>query len=81
MPDLYPEPLRFRPERWQGADPGPYGYNPFSAGPRMCIGATFAWFEIKIVLAMLLQRFRLELIPNQRIDRYFGITLAPFPAS
>jgi len=80
MPDLYPEPLRFRPERWQaGCDPGPYGYNPFSAGPRMCIGATFAWFEIKIVLAMLLQRFRLELVPNQRIDRYFGITLAPSP--
>ena len=79
MPDLYPEPLRFRPERWQGSDPGPYGYNPFSAGPRMCIGATFAWFEIKIVLALLLQRFHLELIPNQRIDRYFGITLAPSP--
>jgi len=79
MPDLYPDPLCFRPARWQGADPGPYGYNPFSAGPRMCIGATFAWFEIKIVLAMLLQRFRLELVPNQRIDRYFGITLAPSP--
>jgi cytochrome P450 len=79
MPDLYPEPLRFRPERWQGAAPDPYGYNPFSAGPRMCIGATFAWFEIKIVLALLLQRFHLELIPNQRIDRYFGITLAPSP--
>ena len=79
MPDLYPEPLRFHPERWQGLDPGPYGYNPFSAGPRMCIGATFAWFEIKIVLALLLQRFHLELVPNQRIDRYFGITMAPSP--
>ena len=81
MPELYPEPLRFQPDRWQPAntDPGPYGYNPFSAGPRMCIGATFAWFEIKIVLALLLQRFRLELVPNQRIDRYFGITLAPSP--
>ncbi len=79
MPELYAEPLSFRPERWQGFDPGPYAYNPFSAGPRMCIGATFAWFEIKIVLAMLLQRFRLELVPNQRIDRYFGITLAPAP--
>jgi len=79
IPDLYPEPLRFRPERWQHSDPGPYGYNPFGAGPRMCIGATFAWFEIKIVLSLLLQRFRLELVPNQRIDRYFGITLAPAP--
>ena len=77
MPELYPDPLCFRPERWVGLDPGPYGYNPFSAGPRMCIGAAFAMFEIKVVLSMLLQRFRLELAPNQRIDRYFGITLAP----
>jgi cytochrome P450 len=77
MAELYPDPLRFLPERWAGLDPGPYAYNPFSAGPRMCIGATFALFEIKVVLALLLQRFRLELAPNQRIDRYFGITLAP----
>jgi cytochrome P450 len=79
MPELYPEPLRFLPERWATLDPGPYAYNPFSAGPRMCIGAAFAQFEIKVVLGILLQRFRLELVPNQRIDRYFGITLAPTP--
>jgi cytochrome P450 len=79
MPDLYPDPLSFRPERWVGLDPGPYAFNPFSAGPRMCIGATFALFEIKIVLALLLQRFRFELVPNQRIDRQFTITMAPTP--
>ena len=72
MPELYPEPLSFSPERWAGLDPGPYAFNPFSAGPRMCIGATFALFEIKIVLALLLQRFRFELVPNQRIDRQFS---------
>ncbi len=79
MPELYPDPLSFRPERWAGLDPGPYAFNPFSAGPRMCIGATFALFEIKIVLALLLQRFRFELVQNQRIDRQFTITLAPSP--
>ena len=79
MPELYPDPLSFRPERWAGLDPGPYAFNPFSAGPRMCIGATFALFEIKIVLALLLQRFRFELVPNQRIDRQFNITMAPAP--
>ncbi|HWZ92894.1 MAG TPA: cytochrome P450 [Polyangiaceae bacterium] len=79
MPELYPEPLSFRPERWAGLDPGPYAFNPFSAGPRMCIGATFALFEIKIVLALLLQRFRFELVPGQRIDRLFTITMAPAP--
>ncbi|MEP7053014.1 MAG: cytochrome P450, partial [Pseudomonadota bacterium] len=80
MPELYPEPLCFRPERWAGFDPGPYAFNPFSAGPRMCIGATFALFEIKVVLALLLQRFRFELVPNQRIDRQFTITMAPTPS-
>ncbi|HTA91311.1 MAG TPA: cytochrome P450, partial [Polyangiaceae bacterium] len=79
MPELYPDPLSFRPERWAGLDPGPYAFNPFSAGPRMCIGATFALFEIKIVLALLLQRFRFELVQNQRIDRQFTITMAPSP--
>jgi len=79
MPELYPQPLCFNPDRWLNFEPGPYAYNPFSAGPRMCIGAAFALFEIKVVLAILLQRFRLELVPNQRIDRYFGITLAPAP--
>ena len=79
MPEIYPDPLAFRPDRWSDFDPGPYAYNPFSAGPRMCIGAAFALFEIKVVLALLLQRFRFELVPNQRIDRYFGITMAPSP--
>jgi len=79
LPEVYPEPQSFLPARWARFDPGPYAYNPFSAGPRMCIGATFALFEIKVILTMLLQRFRWELVPNQRIDRYFGITLAPSP--
>ncbi len=79
MPDLYPDPLCFRPTRWQGFEPGPYAFNPFSAGPRMCIGASFAIFEIKVVLSLLLQRFRFELVQNQRIDRKFTITMAPAP--
>ena len=43
----------------------------------MCIGAPFAMMEIKIVLAMMLQRYRLELIPGTRIDRRYQITLSP----
>jgi cytochrome P450 len=77
LPDLYPEGDRFRPERWASLDPGPYSYNPFGAGPRMCIGATFAMMEIRIVLAMLLQAFRFELVPNARIDRFVSITMSP----
>jgi cytochrome P450 len=79
MPEIYDDPSRFRPERWEKLDPGPYGYNPFSAGPRMCIGAAFALMEIKIVLAILLQRYRFELVAGTRIDRFFSITMSPAP--
>ena len=49
----------------------------FGAGPHMCIGSTFAMMEITIVLAMILQRYRLELRPGARIDRQVRITLSP----
>jgi cytochrome P450 len=74
---VFPEPTAFMPERWADIKPTVYEYNPFSAGPRMCIGAAFALLEIKIVLAILLQRFRLELEPGARVDRRVAITMAP----
>jgi cytochrome P450 len=76
-PAVFPDPEAFRPRRWETAKPTVYEYNPFSAGPRMCIGASFAMMEIKIVLAMLLQRFRLELPSGSRIDQRVAITMAP----
>lgn len=75
LPELYPEPQRFKPERWETIDPSPYEYLPFGAGPRMCIGATFAMTELRIVLAMLLQRFRLAVVPGAQIDWGMTITL------
>ena len=76
-PALFPDPDRFDPKRWSKIKPSVYEYNPFSAGPRMCIGAAFAMMEIKIALAMLLQRFRVERTPKARIDRRVAITMAP----
>lgn len=69
LPDVYPTPHHFRPDRWLTANPGPYEYLPFSAGPRSCLGAGFARMEIKLVLAVLLQRWRPLLKPGIRIDR------------
>jgi cytochrome P450 len=78
LPDLYPEPTRFRPERWQRLQPSLYEYLPFGAGPRMCLGATFAAQEVRLVLALLLQRFRLSLAPGARVaTQVRGITLGP----
>lgn len=76
MPELFSRPRAFSPERWATLKPSPFEYNPFSVGPRTCIGAAFAQLEIKIVLALLLDRFRLELLP-QRVDRFAELVLAP----
>jgi cytochrome P450 len=76
-PAIFPDPTAFSPRRWETIKPSVYEYNPFSAGPRMCIGASFATMEIKIVLAMLLQRFRVELPSRARVDARIAITMAP----
>jgi cytochrome P450 len=78
-PELYPEPNRFRPERWFEINPTTYEYLPFGAGVRMCIGSTFASFEMKIILAMLLQRYRLSTVAGSKINRNVGFTMAPKP--
>jgi hypothetical protein len=43
----------------------------------MCLGAGFAMQEMKLVLAMILQRYRLEFIPGTRVDRFvsFGMSV------
>ena len=54
-PDLYPEPARFRPERFLGPDAqgGTYTWIPFGGGVRRCLGAAFALMEMRVVLAEL----------------------------
>ncbi len=76
-PKIFPDPESFRPRRWESIKPSVYEYNPFSAGPRMCIGASFALMEIKLVLAMLLTRYRFELPRDARVDARVAITMAP----
>jgi len=75
--ELFPDPEKFVPDRWLEAQPTAYEYLPFSAGPRLCIGAPFAMMELKIALAMILQRYRLDLVPGAKIDRKVAVTLSP----
>lgn len=78
LPDLYPEPERFRPERWQSIQPSLYEYLPLGAGPRMCIEGTFAMLSLRILLSMIVQRIGFELSPAARISRMIsGTALIP----
>jgi cytochrome P450 len=60
--DLYPEPSRFRPERFLERKFSPFEFLPFGGGARRCLGAAFALYEMKIVLALILHYHRLTLL-------------------
>ena len=67
-PELYPEPLAFRPERFLQTRPGTYTWIPFGGGVRRCIGANFAPMEICAVLKRVLAQA--ELAPaSQELER------------
>jgi cytochrome P450 family 135 len=59
-PDVYPDPCAFRPERFEERPPETYTWVPFGGGVRRCLGAAFAGFEMKQVLARVFGRCDLE---------------------
>jgi cytochrome P450 len=63
-PESWPEPLRFRPERFIGTRPSPYEYFPFGGGVRRCLGMAFALYEMKVVLATLFARADFAIAPG-----------------
>ncbi len=81
-PRWFEEPEAFRPERWEDerARRLPrYAYFPFGGGPRQCIGNGFAMMEAVLLLAAIAQRFRLTLVPGQRVTPTPYVTLRPEP--
>jgi cytochrome P450 len=54
-----------------------FAYLPFGAGPRTCIGSSFALQEATIVLSVLIRRFDLELLPGIKVWPLQRITLRP----
>ena len=68
IPEVFPEPYKFRPERWLSIHPSAYEFMPFSAGPRYCIGTSLAMMQLKIALTMLFKRYRFTLKPGTKLD-------------
>ncbi len=58
--DLYPEPGAFRPERFEDGQTESFAWLPFGGGVRRCIGATFATYEMEVVLRRILERCELR---------------------
>lgn len=73
---LYPDPLAFRPERWETLTPPPYAYLPFGSGPRYCIGAGLATRILTLGLGGLARDFELTPMWTEPVQEA-GNTLHP----
>jgi cytochrome P450 len=67
-PDLYPDPDAFRPERFEEGAADTYAWIPFGGGIRRCLGASFATFEMKVILRRVLSRCEL-IAPDGKPER------------
>lgn len=74
--DLYPEPERFKPERFlkesfECKSRDSMAFLPFGGGPRGCLGMRFAMIETKILLAAVLAKFRFVTCPETPVSVLF----------
>jgi cytochrome P450 len=74
----YTDPERFDPDRWtpefRAALPK-FAYFPFGGGPRQCIGESFAWMELILIVSTIAQRWRLRLVPGHPVEPQPLVTL------
>ena len=79
-PSLWDDPETFDPDRFtpeRSAGRHRMAYYPFSDGPRVCIGKAFSMMEATLVLAMVAQRYRLEIDPARPVEIQPSLTLRP----
>ncbi len=77
-PDNFDAPDEFRPQRFESPHPmHRFAYFPFGGGPRICIGQAFAQHTLMLIMATLLPRLRLTLLPEQMVRPAAAATLVP----
>ncbi|HEV2227673.1 MAG TPA: cytochrome P450 [Steroidobacteraceae bacterium] len=77
-PRFWKEPDRFSPERFapeHEAERPRFAYMPFAAGPRHCIGETFALYEMLVHLYKVARRYRLVYVPDKPLELEAQINL------
>ena len=72
LPEVFPEPYSFKPDRWLSAHHSAYEFMPFSAGPRYCIGTSLGMMQLKTTMSILLQSYSYILKPGTKVD-YVGL--------
>ncbi len=76
-PNVYAAPERFRPERFLEDPPDTYSWIAFGGGIRRCLGASFALYELKVVIPAILRTVSLRAVgPPEPITRR-AITFVP----
>jgi cytochrome P450 family 110 len=76
--DLYPDPYRFNPDRFLNQQYSTSEYYPYGGGTRLCAGAAFASYEMKLIIATVLKKYDLQLMdkpPIKTVRR--GVNIVP----
>jgi cytochrome P450 len=77
-PELWPNPEQFNPDRFLESRQSPYTFLPFGGGSRRCLGAAFATYQMKIVIAEVLSRVELKPVDGYKAHATRrGIAFAP----
>ena len=80
-PEFWRDPMTFDPERFHSeqevSERQKFVYLPFGAGKRMCIGSSFAVMVAQVIVAQVVQHFRVRVLPGQDLSCSPKVTLRP----
>ena len=82
IPEIFPDPEKFDPDRFtkeRQEDAQPYSWVAFGGGRHKCSGNAFALLQLKAIYAILLRRYKFELVdpPESYQDDYKQMVVQP----